>query len=322
MMLAATAASGVWDDQGWGALTDRFVHLCRELGALTELPLALTSRAFLFLFEGKLVAAESVIQEAQAVMTAIGSSLAPYSSLALAAFRGREAEVSALAKAAVQGAAHQGEGWAITAAEWATALLNNGLCHYRKALEAAERATEYREDLGLRTWALVELVEAAARSAADKSAATAYRQLAEMADDSGTDWALGVKARSQALLAIGDEADRLYQESILHLSRARVRSELARAHLVYGEWLRRERRRGEARTQFREAHSMLEEIGMAAFAERARRELWATGETTRKRSVEGQGELTAQELQIARLARDGLTNPEIGTRLFISAAHG
>ena len=317
--LAATAASGVWDEKDWEALTDRYVDLCLGLGAVTELPLALTSRAFLFLFAGKLTAAESVIEEVEVVLTAIGGDLAPYSRLGLAAFRGREAEVSVLAQAAVDGAARRGEGWAITGAAWATALVNNGRCHYRKALDAAQRATEYADDLGLRTWALVELVEAAARSDAGEIASTAYRQLAQMTDDSGTDWALGVKARSHALLAAGDEADSLYQESVSRLSRVRVRSELARAHLVYGEWLRRERRRGEARTELRTAHGMLEGMGMGAFAERARRELWATGETARKRSVESHDELTAQELQIARLAREGLTNPEIGSRLFISA---
>jgi DNA-binding CsgD family transcriptional regulator len=318
-MLAATAASGVWDDECWAALTGRYVDLCLELGALTELPLALTSRAFLFLFAGELAAAESVIEQLHALMTAIGSDLAPYSALGLAAFRGQEAEVSVLAQATVDGAARRGEGWAITGAEWAIALLNNGLCHYRKALAAAQRATGYRDDLGLRTWALVELAEAAARSDAAEIAATACRQVAEIADGSGTDWALGVKARSHALLAAGEQADGLYREAISRLGRVRVRSELARAHLLYGEWLRRERRRGEARTQLRQALTMLEEMGMAAFAERARRELWATGETTRRRSVESHRELTAQELQIARLAREGLTNPEIGTRLFISA---
>jgi DNA-binding CsgD family transcriptional regulator len=318
LMLATTAASGVWDDEGWQVLGDRYIEFCHELGALTELPLALTSRALLFLFAGNLAAVESVIQEAQALMTAIGSSLGPYSSLALAAFRGREAEVSAL-EAAIQDAVQQGEGWAITATEWAVALLNNGLCHYRKALGAAERATEYGQDLGFRTWALVEQVEAAVRSDADKSAASAYSQLAELADDSATDWALGVKARSQALLVVGDEADQLYRESILRLGRVRMRSELARAHLLYGEWLRRGRRRGEARTELRTAQGMFEDMGMEAFAERARRELWSTGETARKGRSADPGKLTAQELQVAKLARDGLTNPEIGTQLFISA---
>jgi DNA-binding CsgD family transcriptional regulator len=319
VMLASSAAIGVWDDEGWEVLGDRHVSLCLKLGALTELPLALTSRAFLFLFRGDLTAAALVIEEVQVVLTAIGGDLAPYAPLGLAAFRGLEAEVSALAQAAVDGAARRGEGWAITGAAWATAVVNNGLCRYGKALDAARRATEYEDDLGFRTWALAELVEAAVRSDAGEIAATACRQLAAIADDSGTDWALGVKARSQALLAVGDEADRRYREAIEHLGRTSVRAELARAHLLYGEWLRRERRRGEARTELRTAHEMLEAMGMAAFAERARRELWATGETAGKHSVADPGKLTAQELQIAKLARDGLTNPEIGTRLFISA---
>jgi DNA-binding CsgD family transcriptional regulator len=319
VMLASSAAIGVWDDEGWEVLGDRHVSLCLKLGALTELPLALTSRAFLFLFRGDLTAAALVIEEVQVVLTAIGGDLAPYAPLGLAAFRGLEAEVSALAQAAVDGAARRGEGWAITGAAWATAVVNNGLCRYGKALDAARRATEYEDDLGFRTWALAELVEAAVRSDASEIAATACRQLAAIADDSGTDWALGVKARSQALLAVGDEADRRYREAIEHLGRTSVRAELARAHLLYGEWLRRERRRGEARTELRTAHEMLEAMGMAAFAERARRELWATGETAGKHSVADPGKLTAQELQIAKLARDGLTNPEIGTRLFISA---
>ena len=317
--LAAIAAAGVWDYDGWQTLTDRHVELCLEIGALTELRQALCLRAFLFIFAGDLTAAESVIQEAREVTTAIGIDHAPYSPLGLAAFRGREAEVDSLARAAVNDAERRGEGWAITGAAWATAVVNNGLCRYRKALDAAQQATEYQHDLGLRTWALPELVEAAARSGVARVAATACRQLAEIADDSGTDWALGIKARSHALLAAGDQADGLYQEAVERLGRANVRADLARAHLLYGEWLRRERRLGEARTQLRHAHTMLAEIGMAAFAERARRDLWATGETAGKRTVESHDELTAQELHIARLAREGLTNPEIGTRLYISA---
>jgi hypothetical protein len=227
VMMAATAASGVWADEDWKVLTDRYVDLCRGLGALTELPLALTSRAFLFLFAGELAATESVIEEAQIALSAIGGDLAPYSRLGLAAFRGQEAEVSVLAQAAVDGAARRGEGWAITGAAWATAQANNGLSHYRKALGAARRATEYQYDLGFRTWGLAELVEAAARSDAGEIAATAHRQLAEIADDSGTDWALGVKARSRALLASGTEAEGLYRESIERLGRTSVRAELA-----------------------------------------------------------------------------------------------
>jgi DNA-binding CsgD family transcriptional regulator len=317
--LAAIAAAGVWDYDAWKTLTDRHVDLCLEIGALAELRQALCLRAFLLIFAGDLTAAESVILEAHEVTTAIGFDHAPYSPLGLAAFRGRETEVAALARAAVSDAERRGEGWAITGAAWATAVVNNGLCRYRKALDAAQQATEYQHDLGLRTWALPELAEAAARSDAGQIAATACRQLAEIADDSGTDWALGIKARSHAMLTVGGEADCLYQEAVERLGRASARADLARAHLLYGEWLRRERRRGEARTHLRQAHTMLAEMGMNAFAERARRELWATGETTRKRTLESHDELTAQELHVARLAREGLTNPEIGARLYISA---
>ena len=170
------------------------------------------------------------------------------------------------------------------------------------------------------TWAAVELIEAAARNGNSELAVGTCRRLAEMTSASGTDWALGIEARSRALLSGGDTAERLYLESIDRLGRTRIRADLARAHLLYGEWLRRERRRVEARAQLRIAHDMLDTMGMEAFAERARRELQATGETARKRSVAtGDEQLTAQEAQIARMARDGLSNPEIGARMFISA---
>ena len=321
LSLATIVAVGVWDDQWWAELTDRHVELCRQEGAVTELPIALSSRMYLLLFGGELAAATSVAEELQAASKAIGNdlALAQYGMLGLAAFLGRADEAPALLAAALRDAAQRGEGAGITMGEWASAVLNNSRGHYQAALAAAQRATEYSEDLSWRNWALAELVEAAVRSGETESAQTAYRQLTETTRGSGTDWALGVQARSRALLAAGAEADGLYLESIERLGRTSVRAELARAHLLYGEWLRRERRRGEARTELRTAHRMLEGMGMAAFAERARRELWATGETARKRSVADPGKLTAQEYQIAKLAGDGLTNPEIGTRLFISA---
>ncbi len=321
LSLASIVAIGVWHDQWWAQLTDRHVELCRREGAVTELPTALTSRTFLLLFGGELAAATSAVEELQAASKAIGNdlALAQYGMLGLAAFRGRADEASALLAATLSGAAQRGEGAGITIGEWASAVLNNGRGHYRAALAAAQQATAYTEDLSARNWALAELVEAAVRSGERESAETAYSQLTETTRGSGTDWALGVQARSRALLAAGAEADGLYLESIERLGRASVRAELARAHLLYGEWLRRERRRGEARAELRTAHGMLERMGMAAFAERARRELWAAGETARKRSVADPGKLTAQEHQIAKLARDGLTNPEIRTRLFISA---
>ena len=199
-------------------------------------------------------------------------------------------------------------------------MLNNGLGSYETAMQAAQRATACSVEMVVPGWAAVELVEAAVRSGHNDVAADALRRLAETTTPSGTDWARGVEARSRALLSEGDTAERLYLESIESLGSTRVRTELARAHLLYGEWLRRERRRVDARAQLRIAHDMLEAMGMEAFAERARRELQATGETARKRTiVTGDEQLTAQEAQIARMARDGLSNPEIGVRMFISA---
>ena len=250
---------------------------------------------------------------------ATGSNLERYGAMSVGAFRGNDADTSALIQATLRDVSLRGEGLGITAAEWANALLNNGLGQYQEALAAARRATENSWELGFSNWAVVELVEAAARSKMRDTAADAYRRLAEMTGASGTDWALGVEARSHALVADGEEAERLYRESIARLGPTRLQAELARAHLLYGEWLRRESRRGDAREQLRTAHELLEAMGMEAFAARARRELRATGETVRKRSVETRSELTPQEAQVAELARDGLSNPEIGARLFISA---
>jgi DNA-binding CsgD family transcriptional regulator len=199
-------------------------------------------------------------------------------------------------------------------------VLSNGLGRYRDALAAARRACAYDADLGSMIWPVVELIEAAARCGVADSVAGAYTRLAEMTSASGSDWALGLQARSLALLSDGADAEPLYQESITRLSRTRLRVDLARAHLLYGEWLRRERGRSDAREHLRTALGMLDAMGIAAFAERARRELRATGETAHKRTGLGLPEgLTAQEAQVARLARDGLSNPEIGSRLFISA---
>ncbi|MFY4718781.1 ATP-binding protein [Streptomyces sp. LaBMicrA B280] len=320
LSMTAFAASGVWDYDRWEMLIGRYVDLCRRHGALTELRLALTARSIQLLVAGELVAADSAVEELRAAVAATGGTLAPYGAVASAAFRGHEATASALIETAVEDAERRGEGLAVTVAEWAGAVLGNGLGHYQRALAAGRRAVAYpHEDLGLRNWALAETVEAAVRSGDLRAATTACRLLAETTRGSGTDWALGVQARCGALLASGGRADDLYRESIARLGRTRVRAELARAHLLYGEWLRRERRRADARTQLRAAHELFDAMGMAAFAERAGRELWATGQTPRRPGGDRAGELTAQETQVAKLARDGLTNPEIGTRLFISA---
>jgi DNA-binding CsgD family transcriptional regulator len=216
----------------------------------------------------------------------------------------------------------QGDGQWLNAVAWATAVLGNGLRRYDEALAAAEQASVGASGLGLATWSLAELVEAAARTGDPGRASAALARLSEATSAAATDWALGIQARSTALLTEGNRAERLYLEAIERLGRTRVRAELARAHLLYGEWLRRQGRRRDAREQLRTAYQMLDAMGMAGFAERARRELVATGETVRKRSaqaaVEASHELTAQEAQVAQLAREGLSNPEIGARLFLS----
>jgi DNA-binding CsgD family transcriptional regulator len=206
----------------------------------------------------------------------------------------------------------------VGAAHGANALLLNGLGRYHDAMVAAERSLEHPEDQGFSEWGMVDLIEAAVRSGKPERATDALQRLSQSTRVSGTDWGLGIEARSLALLSEGEVADGRYRLAVERLTRTRMRGELARAHLLYGEWLRRERRRVDAREQLRTAHDMFDAMSAEAFTERARRELLATGATARKRVVETRDDLTAQEAQIARLARDGLSNPEIGARLFIS----
>ncbi len=236
----------------------------------------------------------------------------------LAALRGREAEASALVDAAIQNATAGGEGLAVQYAHWTTAVLDNGLGRYEDALAAAEQAAADPHELGVSTWVPTESIEAAARSGHPERAAGPLRRLHEISSAAGTDWALGVEACSRALLSEGEVAESLYREAIARLSRTRVRVALARAHLLYGEWLRRERRRVDAREELRISHSMYSEMGMNGFADRARRERMATGETMRQRTPETRDTLTPQEAQISRLAADGCTSPEIGAQLFLS----
>ncbi|MDX6628992.1 MAG: hypothetical protein QOH00_1238 [Gaiellales bacterium] len=319
LWLACSTAVRLWDDRGWDLLSARHVQLARDAGALGVLPIALNQRAGLHLYEGEFTAATSLIEEARAINEATGSQLPPYASLGLAAFRGRELRASeptdTSSKEGVEG---RGEEVGLSLIEWANAVLYNGLARYREALAAAERAREDSHELVFPVWAAVELIEAATRTGKIAGAAGVLERLSQTTRASGTDWALGVEARSRALLSDGETAEGLYREALERLARTRVRAELARAHLLYGEWLRRERRRTDAREQLRTAHDLLSAMGMEAFAERAGRELQATGETARKRVIETSSQLTAQEAQIARLARDGLSNPEIGARLFIS----
>jgi DNA-binding CsgD family transcriptional regulator len=318
-----SAALHLWDDEQWLLLSRRYLDLAHATGALTELPLALSTRAMVLLFAGDLSTAGSLVEEQGTVTEATGSQLAPYSAMCLAAMRGQTAATERLVELTTRGAVAKGEGISIAVAKWTRAVLHNGQGRYAEATTAAREALHHQEypELrypGIANWAAAELIEAATRSGALEEAVEAVEWLTEMTSASRTPWALGVQARSRALVSSGDTADAAFLGAIASLEQTKVGSELARTHLLYGEWLRRERRRSEARDHLRTAHEALEGMGMESFAERARRELLATGETARRRSVPDTQELTAQEVLIAQLARDGLSNPEIGTRMFIS----
>jgi DNA-binding CsgD family transcriptional regulator len=316
---AACAAAGVvWDDERWHTLSSEQVATMRQAGALTVLSQSLNSLGHVFLLEGDLEAAASCIDEAEAINEISGSLWAPYAATYLAALRGQEVEATALAERTIKDATANGQGVACQFARSATATLWNGLGRYEDALAAAQEASEHPPDWSSHL-SRHELVEAAVRCREMGLAKDALARLVESTAASGTEWALGVEARTRALIAEGDAADELYREAIERLSRTRIRTELARAHLLYGEWLRRDNRRLEARDHLRTAHEMLRLMGIAGFAERARRELQAAGETIRTRSTKSFEELTAQEACIARLVVDGLTNPEIGVQLYISA---
>jgi DNA-binding CsgD family transcriptional regulator len=318
LWLAVPAAQIRWDAESWCLLSTRHVRLARDAGALGILPMALNQRAGLQLFEGDFAGTASLIEEAGAITEATGGQLPPYAPLALAAFVGREPEASELIEASTREMARRGEGVGLTFIHFVTAVLYNGLGRYQDALAAAQRTDDdLHEDL-FSMWAAVELIEAAARSGQPEQAASALERLSEGTRASGGDWALGVQAYARALLSEGEAADLLHREAIDRLARTRVRVTLARAHLIYGEWLRREHRRTDARQQLRVAHQMFVTMGAEGFAQRSRRELLATGETARKRSVENAGQLTVQEAQVAELAREGHSNHEIGARLFIS----
>ena len=317
LFMAWPAAHETWDDAIWDQLTTRSVTLARESGALMVLPTFLLYRAAVHIYAGEFAAASVLTAEAEAIVEATGTTRWQGTSLLLAAWRGQEEATLQMADASVQTATARGEGRAICMAELSRAVLYNGLGRYQDALAAAQRGSEY-EDFGMFNWPLTELVEAAVRAGRVDVAVSALPRLEERTSEAGTDWALGIQARSRALIDAGENADSLYREAIERLGRTRIVVHRARAQLVYGEWLRREGRRLDAREQLRAAHDLLSHVGADAFAERARRELVATGETVRSRKAEPRYELTPQEAQVARLAVDGCTNPEIGAQLFIS----
>jgi DNA-binding CsgD family transcriptional regulator len=311
-------AMELWDFESWQALAAGQVQFARDAGALMHLTFALNYLARTHIMAGELATATRLVEEDHLMADAVGHPPIPDTAMMLAAWRGREREASELIEAVSREATARAVPALGRRADYATAVLYNGLGRSAAACDAARRAFE-RESMGYGSHVVPELAEAAARTGDRELLQSTLEWLSEHVRVTPTDWVLGIEARARALLSEGDTADRCYRESIERLSRTRVRAQLARGHLLYGQWLRRQRRRGEAREQLRTAHRMLDTMGIEAFAERASRELLATGETARKRTVETAVELTAQEAQVARLARDGLSNPQIATRLFISA---
>ena len=319
LWLAGRTAGFIWDYESWASLSTKQVRAAREVGALAELPLALSSCVGVKLFAGDLRSATSLVEESDVLAAAVDRRVVPpYGHLSVAAFRGREHDFTSLVRTSAVDFNARGEGLGLTLAHWVTAALYNGLGRYDEAFAAATEATANPRELWFSTFGLVELIEAASRSGRGERAAEALEVLIESTRASGTRWALGVEARSRALLQEGDQADPLYREAIERLEPTRLQLDLARSHLVYGEWLRRQRRRLDARRELRVAHELFADFGMEAFAERARIELKATGEHARKRTVDTVEQLTPQEAQVSRLAALGNTNREIAAQLFIS----
>jgi len=316
--LSVVPTYALWDEDTTYAICARQLHAARHAGGLAQLPLHLATFSLLAVRCGDFASAQEAIAEADALAEATGTTFTSHSAMTLAAFRGREAEARASIESVRREAYGLGRGVAVELTEWLFAVLCNGLGRYQEAAAALAATKDNPEELFVSTWTAMELLEAATRSHNSKLAHIALDRVVAATAFAGTESARGILARSRALVSEDEIAERLYQEAIERLGRTRLRPELARAHLLYGEWLRRENRRVDAREQLRTAHEMLDVIGMEAFAERARGELQATGGTARKRTVETRDDLTAQERQIARLARDGLSNPEIGARIFLS----
>jgi DNA-binding CsgD family transcriptional regulator len=318
MSYAAHVAMSLWDEESYAVLSSRHVELSRHAGLLAALPTALTGGIISNALSGDLIVAEQLIRELLVLTDAMEVPMPPYGPLVVAAWRGVEAPVARARDSAISQVTASGEGAGLAFADYAQALLCNGLGRYDEALAAAASIDPATEAFVVDGAGRIEAVEAAVRSGALDEAKVAFAQLSHFTSTVGTDWAAGVRARSQALISPDDTAEPLYLEAIECLARTRIRPQLARAHLVYGEWLRRQHRRVDARTELRTAYEMLTSMGIEAFSERARHELLATGETVRRRTVETVTDLTAQEAHIAQLAMEDHTNAEIGAQLFIS----
>jgi DNA-binding CsgD family transcriptional regulator len=314
--VATGASMAVWDYDRYRAICVRQVQIIRDAGALAQLPAHLNQLAVACVWAGDFPGAASLVAEIDSVTTATGGRIEQHALMMLRALQGREPEAAKAVASATEEAV--GPHGTPTHVHWAAAILFNGRGRYSEAAVSAQLAAANTFNPWFSMWALPELIEAAARSGDADLARDALGKLAETTQPCDTDFAVGIEARCRALVSDGTAADALYRQSVDRLSRTRLRPEIARAHLLFGEWLRREGRRVDSRRQLRMAYDMFTVMGMEAFAERARRELIATGEKVRRRSPETRDQLTPQEEQIARLARDGLSNPEIGAQLFIS----
>ena len=319
LWFASWVALDLWDDASWTALSTRQLDLVRQTGEVSALPFVLSFRSGVYAYLGDLRTAALLEEELRAAIEATGIAAVPYGRLSIAALRGDVAGFSELVRTVVGEAEARGEGLALTVTEFLSGTLYNGLGRYEDALAAVVPSEPFYTE-GPAIWTLTELIEAAVRLGQPERARSAFEHVEETTRAAGTDWALGIEARSRALLSDGDAAEELYKEAITRLGRTSIRVQLARTHLLFGEWLRRERRRVDARAELRTACELFRDFGVDGFAERARLELEATGEHARKRTVDTLGQLTPQELQIARLAAEGHTNKEIATRLFISAS--
>ena len=318
LWLASRLAQDLWDDELWHELATQGVRVARDTGALTLLAGMANFLAALYVHSGAVDDAIGLIDEVSTIAQAIEIPPLNYAGLMLAAWRGDQAQMHAIADKVLPGAMTRGEGYTLGIWSWMTALMHNGHGRYAEALADAHRACEH-EDVIAYGWALVELIEAAVHVGRPDEAAAALDRLSERTRSSGTDWALGIEAGSRALVSEGGNVEPLHREAVERLARSRGVVHLARAQLRYGEWLRRENRRVDARERLRAAYELFSSLGAEGFAERAQRELLATGESARRRADDARGVLTPQEAHIARLAKDGLSNPEIGAQLFISA---
>lgn len=308
----------LWDERALQEIMQRQIDLQRAAGALARLPILISTMAIVAAWRGDFAGAAAAKAEVDAVIEVTGARIAPYGAMLVGALRGHMEEATTLLDTVDEQGSAVGQGFEVQFTRWTRAILLNGVGSYEQAFVAAQQASAEQPELFLSAWALPELVEAGVRSGHEAAARAALARLAEAAAAAESDWAWGVEARSRALLSEGDDADSCYRTAVDHLARTQLRPELARAHLLYGEWLRRQGRRSESRAALRSAHTTFDAIGMEAYAERARRELLATGEKVRRRTAETRTELTAQEQQITTLAAEGLTNQEIGERLYLS----